>query len=286
MNPTTEQEDVWLKEIREGRISRQLQQLDRERKEFAKERNDFAKEQKDQDMNYEDCKRRLDTRIDAIKNAIQDCSEDALVLLNVGGRVFPTLKSTVSNISPFFGCLFSNEWKDAGRKTIRDDNGNIFIDRSPQHFGYLLDWSRNGGDPQELINIVQAISVSSCLQDGTGLNSKINVNTFIKTLEYFGVDYENVDSELVEGNKLDVYWRGDKRTYKGTIKKLYFDKSEQVTSIIISYEDNTSWKYQVNRLDKTMGPYSHLATLARGYQQGKKTKWWHYGEDRGGIKLG
>ena len=113
-----------------------------------------------------------------------------------------------------------------------------------------------------------------------------SVNTFIKTLEYFCIDYENVDSELVAGNKLDVYWRGDKCTYKGTIKKWYFDIEEQVICIIISYEDNTSWKYQVNKLDKTRGPYSYLAEQPYLiHPKGKKTKWWHYGEDRGGIKL-
>ena len=37
----------------------------------------------------------------------------------------------------------------------------IFIDRSPLYFQYILDWSRNGADPQELIDIVQAVKPSS-----------------------------------------------------------------------------------------------------------------------------
>ena len=163
-------------------IRRQLIQLDRERKEFTKE-------QEDQKEQYEDCNRRLDIRVSAIENAIRDCSEDKMVSLNIGGQVFLTLKSTVSNISPFFANLFSDDWGDAGHKTIRDKDGNIFIDRSPLYFQYILDWSRNGADPQELIDIVQAISGPNWA-DQTGLSSETkSLKTFIKTLEYYGVDH-------------------------------------------------------------------------------------------------
>ena len=186
-------------------IHQQLIKLD-------KEREEFTKEQEDQKEQYEDCNRRLDMRVSAIENAIRDCSEDKMVSLNIGGQVFLTLKSTVSNISPFFANLFSDDWGDAGRKTIRDRDGNIFIDRSPLYFQYILDWSRNGADPQELIDIVQAIP-GPTWADQTGLSSKLSLKTFMKTLEYYGIDHEfcNFDPELVVGNKLDIYWRGDKR---------------------------------------------------------------------------
>ena len=49
----------------------------------------------------------------------------------------------------------------------------------------------------------------------------------MKTLEYYGIDHETIDTELAIGNALDIYWRGDKRTYKGTVEKSYFDKEEQ-----------------------------------------------------------
>ena len=261
----------------EHTIRRQLIQLDRERKEFAQE-------QKDQERDYEKCKKQLDMRVAAIENATQDCSEDKMVSLNIGGKVFLTLKSTVSNISPFFACLFSDDWGDAERKTIRDKDGNIFIDRSPQYFEYLLDWSRNGGGTQELINIIQAISGPAWTIYKTGLSTEINVKTFMKTLEYYGIDHETIDSELAVGNTLDIYWRGDKRTYKGTVKKSYFDNEEQELFIIINYEDGTSWKYKINQFDKTSGPYSH-ETQKHLHKKGKKTKWWHYGEDKGGIKI-
>ncbi|RZD41196.1 MAG: hypothetical protein CXT73_05450 [Methanobacteriota archaeon] len=260
----------------EHTIHRKLIQFDRERKEFAQE-------QKGQERDYEKCKKQLDMRVAAIENATQDCSEDKMVSLNIGGKVFLTLKSTVSNISPFFACLFSDDWGDTKRKTIRDKDGNIFIDRSPQYFEYLLDWSRHGGETEDLINIIQAISGPSWAHR-TGLSTEINVKTFMKTLEYYGIDHETIDSELAVGNTLDIYWRGEKRTYKGTVNKSYFDKEEQQLCVIINYEDGTSWKYKINRFNKTSGPFSPEISRI-GHKKGLNTKWWHYGEDKGGIKI-
>ena len=134
----------------EKRIKQQLIHLDKEREEFIKEK-------REQEEHYKDCHRKLDMRTNAIENAVRDCSEDKMVSLNIGGQVFVTLKSTISNISPFFANLFSDAWRDTGLKTIRDSAGNIFIDRSPCYFPYLLDWSRNGRDPQELRSILQLI---------------------------------------------------------------------------------------------------------------------------------
>jgi len=178
--------------------------------------------------------------------------------------------------------LFSDKWKDAGRKTIRDKDGNIFIDRSPLYFQYILDWSRNGADPQELIDIIQAIT-SPTRTDQTGLSSKLSKKTFMKTLEYYGIDtvMHNIDPEIFVGNKLDIYWRGDKCTYKGIVKELYFDENMQDLLIIIDYEDSTSWKYKVTQLAKTTGPYSRNSK--KYAVNSKNTKWWHYGEDKGGI---
>jgi len=262
-------------------IKKYLIELDRETDKINKEREEFAKEKEYQEREYEKCNLRLNTRATAIEAAVRDCSEDKMVSLNIGGEVFLTLKSTISNISPFFANLFSDNWKDAQCKTIRDKDGNIFIDRSPLYFQYILDWSRNGADPQELIDIIQALSCPTWT-DQTGLNSKLSMKTFMKTLEYYGIDnaLHNMDPEIFVGNRLDIYWRGDKRTYKGTVKELYFDEDLQELFIIINYEDSTTWKYKVTKLAKTTGPYSrkemHNAVA-------NKTKWWHYGEDKGGI---
>jgi len=106
----------------------------------------------------------------------------------------------------------------------------------------------------------------------------------MKTLEYYGIDHETIDSELAVGNTLDIYWRGEKRTYKGTVNKSYFDKEEQQLCVIINYEDGTSWKYKINRFNKTSGPFSPEISRI-GHKKGLNTKWWHYGEDKGGIKI-
>jgi hypothetical protein len=48
-----------------------------------------------------------------------------------------------------------------------------------------------------------------------------------------------------------------------------------------------NWKYKVKQLAKTTGPYSHIPWFAKSldYNSSKKTKWWHYGEDKGGIQI-
>ena len=261
----------------EHTIGQQIVRLDRERCELKEE-------QIKQDENYKECMEQLNMRDASIRNAIRCSSEDTMVGLNIGGAIFYTLKSTVSNISPFFSCLFSDKWGDEKRKTIRDYDGNIFIDRSSQYFGYILDWSRNGGGTQELINIVQSIFINTRYEQ-SGLSAEINIKTFIKTLEYYGIDHEIINLDLIVGNSIDIYWRGDHRTYRGTVKKLYFDEEEQCLFVTIKYiKDYTMWEYQVNKIDKTKGPYrSETKQLNR--VNGKKTKWWHYGADKGAKKI-
>ena len=257
----------------EKRIKQQLTHLDKEREEFIKEK-------REQEEHYKDCHRKLDMRTNAIENAVRDCSEDKMVSLNIGGQVFVTLKSTISNISPFFANLFSDAWRDTGLKTIRDSAGNIFIDRSPCYFPYLLDWSRNGRDPQELRSILQLICEDT-----------INMRTFMKTMEYYGIDHEfcHIDSDLNIGNRIDIYWRGDKRTYKGTITRLCFDDDDNDKDLfaIIKYDDGQIWKYKVKWLDKTNGPYKCqiLSDYSHTRIKSSQSKWWHYGEDKGGKKL-
>jgi len=256
----------------EKRIKQQLIHL-----EFKRE--NLNKEIREQEEHYEDCHRQLDMRTTAIENAVRDCSEDKMVSLNIGGQIFLTLKSTISNISPFFANLFSDAWRDTGHKTIRDRDGNIFIDRSPCYFPYLLDWSRNGREPQELRSILQLICEDT-----------INMRTFMKTMEYYGIDHEfcHIDSKLNIGNRIDIYWRGDKRTYKGIITRLCFDNDDNDKDlfVIIKYDDGQIWKYKVKCLDKTNGPYKHQILLPNHTQiKSSQAKWWHYGEDKGGKKL-
>ena len=138
---------------------------------------EIQNETKEQQQHWLESNNKLEARATAIANSVRDCSEDKRVSLNIGGTVFETLQSTISRISPFFACLFSDVWRDTGNKTIRDEAGNIFIDRSPMHFDHLLNWSRNGCDPEELRQIfkVAASDSSSC-------------QNYLKTFEYYGIE--------------------------------------------------------------------------------------------------
>ncbi|CAL2033840.1 unnamed protein product [Caenorhabditis brenneri] len=55
------------------------------------------------------------------------------VKLNVGGTVFQTTKDTLTRHSEYFRTLMNDE-----SKVIRDENGCIFINRSPKYFGFIL----------------------------------------------------------------------------------------------------------------------------------------------------
>ena len=151
---------------------------------------------------FEECSIELQKRADAIENAVKDCSDDKMVSLNVGGAVFCTLKSTVSTISPFFANLFSDKWRDEKRKTIMDKDGNIFIDRSPNYFDELLNWSRNGADLEELDWLITNIEY----RPGSNWQAiqRKKMQTFKKTLDYFGIDY---NFESITETKLDTHLR-------------------------------------------------------------------------------
>ncbi|KAL0477612.1 BTB/POZ domain-containing protein [Acrasis kona] len=62
-----------------------------------------------------------------------------IVKLNVGGTIFTTLKSVVQGDDSV--CLFSMMKKHNNQAT-RDDDGNVFIDRDPTHFRYILNYLR------------------------------------------------------------------------------------------------------------------------------------------------
>lgn len=62
--------------------------------------------------------------------------------INVGGRQFTTLRSTL-NQSPFLAALLSDEWSVARPQT----NGIPFVDRSPVLFEHILEFLRTSFPP-------------------------------------------------------------------------------------------------------------------------------------------
>jgi hypothetical protein len=61
-----------------------------------------------------------------------------IIKLNVGGQVFSTRETTLKSRQNFFEVLLASE------NAERDENGVLFIDRSPVHFHYVLNYLREG----------------------------------------------------------------------------------------------------------------------------------------------
>lgn len=66
----------------------------------------------------------------------------APITINVGGRLFTTLESTLAR-SSFFNALFSPQWA----QSITRLDGVPFVDRSPVLFEHILDFLRSGVPP-------------------------------------------------------------------------------------------------------------------------------------------
>ena len=63
---------------------------------------------------------------------------DRVITINVGGKLFTTLISTLIKASHFFQNLFSGNFI----KPITDDKGYVFIDRDPKYFSIILNYIR------------------------------------------------------------------------------------------------------------------------------------------------
>jgi hypothetical protein len=64
-------------------------------------------------------------------------------VINVGGRPFTTLKSTLKQ-SPFFANMLSARWAES---TAYHVDGAPFVDRSPLLFEHILDFLRSAAPP-------------------------------------------------------------------------------------------------------------------------------------------
>lgn len=56
----------------------------------------------------------------------------ARITLNVGGTLFPTLRSTLARSDSFFSGLVAQA----------NDDEVLFVDRDPTHFRHILNWMR------------------------------------------------------------------------------------------------------------------------------------------------
>lgn len=65
--------------------------------------------------------------------------EGAIVQINVGGKIFTTLKMTIEKSKSSYMYHLVNS-----KQTLKDRNGNTFIDRPSEEFSIILDGLRTG----------------------------------------------------------------------------------------------------------------------------------------------
>ena len=244
-----------------------------EYKELEKLKLKHQKKVKEHKINLEDAHKKLKLREEAILNSLKDCHQDSFISVNIGGTVFQTLKSTLTGISPFFANIFSDKWIQSGNKAITDKDGNIFIDRSPKYFEQLLNIARNGGNILEINNLIKKVKKIE-LDQG---------KDFIRTINYFGIDYElppvKNKCNLSLNQKISIYWRGDRRYYSGiieSIKNVIVENKKEI-EIIVKYNDGDSWKYLLSKLEKSSSPIKINERI--------DANWVHCGVSYGSTKL-
>ncbi|MHA2343473.1 MAG: BTB/POZ domain-containing protein [Candidatus Hodarchaeales archaeon] len=293
-----------IKEIRnennttELKIALQLKKIEEERAAQL-----LLLDRKEQYLN--ECSANLENRAEAIQRAVVDSSEEKMVTINMGGTVFTTLKSTLSNMSPFFANIYSDKWRDAGSSPITDKDGNIFIDRDATYFPMLLNWARDGCEPEAIKTIIKMVRSSANKNSSYVYNvcpKKYISQSFLKTLDYLGIDYipESPDEEREEdilhmGQKIRLYWRGDRRVFEGwVIKKVIkcegghkvrhslikngIGLNKKDVFVDILYADGDIWRYKERSLIKDQGPFSKQ-------KSSNKNKYWHYGTEFGSKKI-
>jgi hypothetical protein len=75
-----------------------------------------------------------------VSSVIRHGPGDGVLKLNVGGKEFMTLRSTVES-NPVLGEYIHRA--EANGEILRDGGKSVFIDRDPQHFGLILAHLRN-----------------------------------------------------------------------------------------------------------------------------------------------
>ncbi len=78
-------------------------------------------------------------KFNKLKKILESDEDNKFIKINVGGKIFSTTTNTLKDYSPYFQGLLSGNFSEG----IKDDQGNIFIDRSPEQFDKILKLMRN-----------------------------------------------------------------------------------------------------------------------------------------------
>ena len=95
-------------------------------------------------------------------------SNNGIIKLNVGGKLFVTLKSTLAFDKDSYLWLLI---QDGGLELVKDENGYLFIDREPTYFHIILNFLRTGKFVTET-DKDPLIVLSQIMQEATFYNIK------------------------------------------------------------------------------------------------------------------
>jgi hypothetical protein len=75
-----------------------------------------------------------------MNNIIWSNMDDDIINLNIGGQKMTTKRSTLCQVEgSLLASMFSGRWEDG---LERDQDGAVFLDFNPQHFGFILNYLR------------------------------------------------------------------------------------------------------------------------------------------------
>ncbi len=124
-------------------------------------------------------------------------SDDDIIRLNVGGKKFTTTRCTLCQVEgSLLATMFSGRWEDGVK---RDEDGAVFFDFNPKHFGYILEYLRTkkiatAEDPAELPKVPR--------------DEAKNFNTLVEYLQLsdeIAVPVEIVPPEIVPSEKFNLH---------------------------------------------------------------------------------
>lgn len=214
--------------------------------------------------NYKEYQSIIKAKEEAIARACKNTSPNKYIKINIGGKIFETLESTLASISPYFARLLSDDFA----KPITDSEGNIFIDKSPIGFQAIINWARLGKNEIYLQHILANIKET---------HNQIVYELFMKTIDYFGINYENL--EISVGREIKIYWRGDQNLLDATI----ISSIKDLPKIQVQYHtDGECWEYDYIKLKHKSGVYKNLKANSRVKKENDGDPiYWHYGQDKG-----
>ena len=114
----------------------------------------------------------------AEKEQIQaiNVSDDDIIHLNIGGQKFSTTRSTLCQVEgSLLATMFSGRWED---NLKRDENGAIFFDFNPKHFGLIMEYLR----VKKITNPENMPTLPKVAED--------ELNNFNTLVEYLGLSDE------------------------------------------------------------------------------------------------